>query len=112
MKNFVIFLFLASTIFSVTGFADTKNQASEEVRLVSRLLLNNPNLVSKLKEQSLTSLVSWEVKQIEQGITETKMVFTINCYCLPKTAYVTIFEDLTPTYRDASAIYKATVDIK
>jgi hypothetical protein len=103
-------LALALAFGSVSAFAKAP---SEEMALVARALVNNPEIVAKLSQKNTAGLTDFEITQPKEGFYQYKLKFSrILCECLPATAEVDILEDLTPTYHDGAIRYTSSVKFR
>jgi hypothetical protein len=88
------------------------NAPSLEVTQVTRALINSPQIVLQLQKNNSSHLSDLKITTLGQGVFQYDLIFIRNCECIPSTASVRIFEDLTPTYYDAPALYSSTIKIK
>ncbi len=85
---------------------------SPETAQLVRALVNNADILSKLKANASDHLADLQITQIKQGVFHYNLIFNRQCECLPSTATVSILEDLTPTYVDGKIKYTSSISIK
>lgn len=102
-------LVLAVSLVSSAAFAAAP---SNEMNDLSRILLSNPEIGQKLKPNCADRLVDYQVTQVEAGVQKFELTYLPSGMCLPVKAFVTVIEDIRPTYADGSPVYKTTVEIK
>lgn len=102
MKNLILFTLIFS---SFSSFADVSTEAAT----VSRILLNNPSVVTKLRKANTLGLIDISKKNMRDGVTEFTLTYNRACYCLPAKSVVKVLEDLTPTYSDGPARYESSI---
>ncbi len=105
MKNFIIATLMLS------AFSVFAAPISDEVATLNRILMNNPEVVTKLSNANIMGLNDMTAKTIRPGVTKYVLRYGRHCHCLPANAIVTVLEDLTPTYADGPAVYQTKVDI-
>lgn len=106
--KFVITAIMALFV-SIIAFADAP---SRETALVTRVLLNNTEIVRDLQKEGISNLFDVMIVEVVPGINQYYLKFNRQCECMPATAEVTITEDLTPTYADGPIKYTSTIVIK
>ncbi|MES3039087.1 MAG: hypothetical protein V4736_14365 [Bdellovibrionota bacterium] len=99
---------LASLAVSVSAIAGAP---SAETARVTRALINNPGITSELKKNNSANLVDVQITEVKPGISQYNLVFVRQCECIPSTAKVSIFEDITPTFADGAIKYSTSIEI-
>ncbi len=103
------FTLIAILIFSsLSSFAVP---VSKEASMVSRVLVNSPEVVAKLNQAGITTLTDIKSITIKPGVTKYVLKYGRFCECIPATAVVTVLEDATPTYADGLPEYQSDVQI-
>lgn len=101
-------ILIASLVFaSLSSFA----APAPETEVVSRLLVNNPDVVVKLNKANIKAITDLKAEAVKPGVTKFTLHYERSCFCVPAIATVTITEDLTPTFSDGAAVYEANVEI-
>lgn len=104
----ILSLFLSASI----AFSAPTKQPSRELEQITRALISNPNIVQQLNKNNSPHLSEYKIQAVGQGKYKYDLVFARKCHCIPSTAFVSIMEDMTPTYADGAPRYKATIKIK
>lgn len=85
------------------------DKSAVESAKISKILVNNPGLVSELNKNNTDTLVDVTAETVKQGVTKYTLFFRRSCFCQPMGSKVTITEDLTPTYVDGAPEYSYSI---
>jgi hypothetical protein len=100
---------LATALVSMAAHAGAPTQ---DMILLSRVLLDNPEIGQKLKRNCAELLTDFDVSQPNEGLRTYHLTFVTSGFCLPITAHVTVVEDMRPTYADGAPTYQTTIDFE
>ncbi|MGE4234181.1 MAG: hypothetical protein AB7F43_12705 [Bacteriovoracia bacterium] len=82
-----------------------------EGREIVRAFINNPQISEKLREEYVEDVLRMTKQVLEPGVTKYE-VYARSCpTCLPTSAFVTILEDMRPTYADGAIEYEVSIFI-
>jgi hypothetical protein len=102
-----VFSVLVTALISTAAMAD---QPSEQMRDVTRALINNSGLVAQLDKRGTEFMTDVKVTMVQQGKYQYDLVFGRQCECPPLYGKVSIFEDRTPSFADGPFEYKISIE--
>jgi hypothetical protein len=101
--------FLATALLSFSALAV---EPTEDARAIAQILLRNPEVTEKLRENGSTHLSDYVVKSVDDGVNYYELTFIRSCHCIPSTALVKVTEDTRPARSDGPVSYETSVEIR
>ena len=104
---------LAAVLSFCTGAAALAAVPSAETLQVSRVFLNNPEIIERVRANGSMRLADLQIKEQVRGVYQYTILFMPDCMCPYKNMTVKVSEDMRLTWADGAIKYSdLTIEYK